>query len=434
MRVSTKVAAGLLTAATVVATAATTLLPTSQTRAAGLDAAPGHSMRLLFDGGGETFNGITYHSFRIPSLVRTRANTLLAFAEGRAASNRDHGNINLLLKRSTDNGQTWSALGEVVGRTQATWGNPTAVVDRVTGTVWLFLSYNPPGTSESGADGTTPITRWDQRRVFLTSSTDDGVSWADPVDLTEQLKPKTHADGRVWAWDAVGPGVGVQLTNGWLVVPAQSRNLISRDHGVTWTQVPITDSATGARQEGTGESTVLQLADGRLYRNDRAAGYWKDTDAATKRRWVTRGTVEGAFDRFRADNGLPDPRNEASIMRYNTDAPSRIVFLNSASTSTRTAMRVRISTDEAVTWTCSRPLNDLPLPPSRTAGWGGLGAGDVREGGYSSLARTNDFHIGALVEVNENAANAGTTLTSHRSIVFRKFNLPWVLAGSGTCV
>lgn len=426
MRVRTKVSAGVLTAAV----AATTLLGASEAGAADAD----HTVKLLFDGGGESFSGVTYHSFRIPSLVRTKANTLIAFAEGRTSSNRDYGNINLLFKRSTDNGKTWSGLDEVVGKTQATWGNPTAVVDRETGTIWLFLSWNPEGTSQQQEDGWTPITRWDQRRVFLTSSTDDGENWADPVDLTEDLKPKEHAGGRAWVWDAVGPGVGVQLTDGTLVVPALNRNLISRDHGDHWTQAPIGDATTGQPQEGTSEATVLELADGRLYRNDRAAAYWNEDVDATKRRWVTRGTLDGAFAPFRTDNALPDPRSQGSIMRYNTDAPSRIVFLNSAAIDTRTAMRVRVSTDEAVTWGCSRPLSDVPVPSAGTPGWGGLGSGVVKEGGYSSLVRTKDFHIGALVEVNENARNAETSLTSHRSIVFRRFNVPWLQGGTGTCV
>jgi sialidase-1 len=98
-------------------------------------AAQSHSETLLFDGGGsEVLNGITYHSFRIPSIVHTfsASRTLLAFVEGRASNNLDYGNINLVYKRSTDNGATWSALREVVGAGQGTWGNPTAVVDQST--------------------------------------------------------------------------------------------------------------------------------------------------------------------------------------------------------------------------------------------------------------------------------------------------------------
>ena len=69
-------------------------------------AAESHSERILFNGGNESLNGITYHSFRIPSLIRTNDDTLIAFAEGRAAGNGDFGNINLVYKRSTDNGAT----------------------------------------------------------------------------------------------------------------------------------------------------------------------------------------------------------------------------------------------------------------------------------------------------------------------------------------
>jgi sialidase-1 len=378
-----------------------------------------HSETLLFDGGGsESLNGITYHSFRIPSLVRTTSNTLLAFVEGRASSNKDWGNINLVYKRSTDNGATWSALSEVVGAGQGTWGNPTAVVDQSTGTIWLFMSWNPADYSQNGDDGTTPITGWDQRKVYLSSSTDDGLTWGTPVDMTATLKPRTLGDGSTWAWDAMGPGVGIQTSTGRLVIPALHRNIYSDDHGSTWQMQRLTTTG-GAYQEGTSEGTVLQLLDGTLMRNDRAVlSVWN----TAKRRWVARGTIESGFSTFAPDDTLYDPRAEASILRYNTDSPSRIVFLNSASIETRTTMTVRISYDEGVTWPIYRRLSDAPLPA-----WAGLGSGSVAEGGYSSMAKTADYFVGALVEVNE---NTGDSTTSHRSIVFRKVNRLWILNGA----
>jgi sialidase-1 len=109
-------------------------------------------------------------------------------------------------------------------------------------------------------------------------------------------------------------------------------------------------------------------------------------------------------------------------MRYNADSPTRIVFLNSASTETRTKMTVRISYDEADSWPIYRRLSDAPLPS-----WSGLGNGSVAEGGYSSVAKTADYFVGALVEVNEDTSDSEV---SHRSIVFRKFNLPWILNGA----
>jgi sialidase-1 len=137
---------------------------------------------------------------------------------------------------------------------------------------------------------------------------------------------------------------------------------------------------------------------------------------------VSRGTIESGFSTFAPDSTLYDPRAQASILRYNTDSPTRIVFLNSASTETRTTMTVRISYDEGASWPIYRRLSDAPLPS-----WAELGSGSVAEGGYSSMAKTADYSVGALVEVNEDTDNSDA---SHRTIVFRKFNLPWMLNGA----
>ncbi|WP_157545820.1 sialidase family protein [Hamadaea tsunoensis] len=407
-RVLGALVAGALTAATMAA-------PAHAATAA-------HSEVLLFDGGGsEVLNGITYHSFRIPSLIRTKADTLIAFAEGRASSNADYGNINLIYKRSTDNGATWGALSEVVGSGQGTWGNPTAVVDQNTGKIFLFLSSNPAGYSQSGAAGTTAISQWGDRRTWLSTSTDDGLTWSTPVDMTATLTPHTKADGVTpWAWDAVGPGVGIQLTfgahAGRLVIPAIGRDIYSDDDGATW-QYELLKKADGTRVEGTNESMILEAMDGTLYRSDRP-----DNPTATQHyRWVTRGTIEGGFTDYVVDGHLPDPICQASLLRYNASAPARMEFLNSNATDTRTKMAIRISYDDGHTWKYSRPLSDAPLPA-----WSGLGTGTVKEGGYSSMAKTADFFTGMLVEVNEDTASNST---SHRSIVFRKVNLPWILNG-----
>src|SRR5690606_1601437 len=83
-----------------------------------------HNYHVLFNGGTDG-----YHSYRIPSIIRTNNGTLIAFCEGRMANNKDYGNINLVYKRSFDNGATWTGLDEVVGKGLGTWGNPTAVTD-----------------------------------------------------------------------------------------------------------------------------------------------------------------------------------------------------------------------------------------------------------------------------------------------------------------
>jgi len=113
-----------------------------------------------------------YHTYRIPALVRTTKDTLLAFCEGRKNNRRDHGDLDLVLKRSSDGGRTWSRqqlVYEEGGSAEVTIGNPAPVVDQDTGVIWL------------------PFCR-DNDRVLMTHSTDDGLTWASPADITGDVK------------------------------------------------------------------------------------------------------------------------------------------------------------------------------------------------------------------------------------------------------
>src|SRR5690606_37973967 len=166
-----------------------------------LEALPEHSQLKLFDGGAEG-----YHSYRIPSIIKTTNGTLIAFAEGRKADNRDYGNIDLVYKTSKDNGATWSTLKIVVNEGNGTWGNPTAVVDESNGKVWLFMSWNSANHNQSGTDGFERIDSWGERKVFASYSDNEGNSWSTPRDLTSTLLPTGYT------WDAMGPGIGIQKT------------------------------------------------------------------------------------------------------------------------------------------------------------------------------------------------------------------------------
>src|SRR5688500_7705713 len=152
-------------------------------RTATTEATPVHTSMRLFDGGNESI----YHSFRIPSIIKTKNGTLIAFAEGRRWSPSDWGDINIVFKRSTNNGSTWSALGEVAASGTGTWGNPTAVYDwhkGVDGRVWLFMSWNS-GDKAAWSD----IQAWGDRRVFSSYSDDHGATWSDPEDMSNTLLP-----------------------------------------------------------------------------------------------------------------------------------------------------------------------------------------------------------------------------------------------------
>lgn len=118
-----------------------------------------------------------YHTYRIPSLIVTRKGTLLAFAEGRKAGRGDTGDIDMLMRRSLDGGETWSPQQVLWDDGINVCGNPTALVDETTGFIWLLLTWNRGDEHE----GDIILKKSeDTRRVFVMHSEDDGQSWSNP--------------------------------------------------------------------------------------------------------------------------------------------------------------------------------------------------------------------------------------------------------------
>jgi sialidase-1 len=118
-----------------------------------------------------------YKSFRIPAIVNTNNGTLLAFAEARKNGASDKGDIDLVLKRSTDNGLSWSEMMIVWDDADNTCGNPAPVVDHKTGRIVLLSTWNLGSDSEQMIiDGKSV----DTRRIFVLNSSDDGKSWSKP--------------------------------------------------------------------------------------------------------------------------------------------------------------------------------------------------------------------------------------------------------------
>ncbi|NRB53623.1 MAG: exo-alpha-sialidase [Saprospiraceae bacterium] len=337
-----------------------------------------------------------YHSFRVPAIVSTRRGTLLAFCEGRKNSGEDYGDIDVVYKRSTNNGTSWSPLKVLFSVKGGTCGSPTAVADMINGRICVIMSYNDRKYAErSMPPEYEAVDEWGERRVFLNWSDDDGLSWDNLQDLTKELLPRNYT------WDAIGPGAGIQLRHGpkagRLIIPALGRNLFSDNHGLTWQQQQI--------RSGTSEGTIMQLCNGDLLRNDRGdAGAFK----ARRRRQISISSNNGnSWSSWRSSNDLLDPLCQASLLRYNDSYPQRLLFLNPATTlpglPNRKKMSVKISYDDGITWPVERIL-------------------DPNNGGYSSMAKTENGHIASLQEARENNNTAYT-------IKFRRFNLPWILNG-----
>lgn len=324
-----------------------------------------------------------YHTYRIPAVIVAPNGDLLAFCEGRMYSSADHGNNDIVMKRSTDGGRTWREQ-EIVyeeggASTNVTIGNPCVVVDQETGIVWLSFCR-------------------ENSRVFIGCSRDSGMTWSERREITAAVKPHN------WSWYATGPGVGIQLRQepfeGRLVMPCDhiadgstwsSHMIYSDDHGETW-------QCSEEILFETNECQVVELADGTLMNNMRNRNSGRDY------RGVATSTDGGlTWSEVRFDEQLPGPTCQASFLRHTLAEVldrNRVLFSNPAHTSSRVNMTVRLSYDEGRTWPVSRQVYE------------GSSA-------YSCLTVLPDNSIGCLYEKD-----------GYGKIAFARFSLEWLTGGA----
>jgi sialidase-1 len=317
-----------------------------------------------------------YHTYRIPALAVTTQGAVLAFCEGRKKAGSDSGDIDLLLKRSTDNGKTWSAQQVIWDDAGNTCGNPCVAVDRDTAAIWLLCTWNRGDDNERGIIAQTSK---DTRRVFVVHSADDGRTWSAPREITADVKKKD------WTWYATGPGSGIQIEHGRhqarLVIPCDhietgtrhyySHVIYSDDHGKSWRLGGSTP------QHQVNECQVVELPGGKLMLNMRNINRSKKSRQAAI---SEDGGLTWKEQRF--DETLIEPICQAAIHRYRwPDHSNRgvILFSNPASKSGRVNMTVRASFDDGRTWPVSRPLSPGPSA-------------------YSDLAILADSQIACLYE------------------------------------
>ena len=288
-----------------------------------------------------------YNTFRIPAIVSTTSGTLLAFAEGRHLGRSDTGDIDTVLRRSYDNGKTWQPLQIVWDDKANTCGNPSPVVDRETGRIVLLSTWNRGDDYEKDIDAGSSR---DTRRVFVSYSSDDGVSWTDPKEITASVKKAN------WRWYATGPGHGIQLDDGRLVIPCNhtvgavvSENK-SHSHVITSTDGGETWELGGSTGPSTNESTVVSLDDGRLLLNSRS-------NHKLNRRAVSWSSDKGKtwYGPF-LDSALIEPVCQGSLLKVKQEGKSHYIFSNPASKK-REKMTVKVSRDECETWSKGLVLN-----------------------------------------------------------------------------
>lgn len=316
-----------------------------------------------------------YKTFRIPAIVTSTKGTILAFAEGRKNGASDTGDIDLVLKRSEDNGKTWSALSVVWNDGENVCGNPAPVVDKSTGTIYLLSTWNLGSDHESDI---IKQTSKDTRRVFVLHSSDDGQTWSAPEEITKAVK---LAD---WTWYATGPCHGIQavkgLTAGRLIIPCDhieavtnkyfSHSIYSDDHGKSWMLGGSTP------QDRVNECTIAELSDGKLMLNMR------NYDRSQKTRKISLSNDGGiTWGNIYSDKSLPEPICQGSLLQVSSTGKgkSRLLFLNPADENKRQNMTLRLSSDEGSTWQKSKVLHAGPSA-------------------YSDLTRLPNGNIGCLYE------------------------------------
>ena len=304
-----------------------------------------------------------YNSYRIPAIIKAPNGYLLAFCEGRVHGAGDFGNIDIVLKSSSDNGASWSPLQVVIDVKEQQAGNPAPVVDLTdpeypNGRIFLF--FNTGNNHENEVRKGKGL-----REAWYTTSTDNGVSWSTPVNITTQVhrpkQPDIHPAYNFvedWRSYANTPGHALQFGSG----PLRGRIFIAANHSEGEPQPQSTDyKAHGyytddhgktfrlgatVNMPGCNESSAALLSDGRLMMNSR------NQRGDIKARIVSISKDGGAnWDTTYFDRNLPDPVNEGSLLSIPVRKGRQLLgFSNAADTLQRNNLTLRFSDDNGRSW------------------------------------------------------------------------------------
>jgi sialidase-1 len=300
-----------------------------------------------------------YAIYRIPGIVVTKKGTVLVYCEARKSAKGDWGTIDVMTRRGADGGATFDAPRKIVEPPamtgDVTVNNPLAIADPQSGAVHFFYCIN-------------------YARCFYTRSDDDGVTFSKPVEITsafEELRPKFD-----WKVIATGPGHGIRMENGRLLVPVWLAlrhshrpscvaTIYSDDDGKTWHagDIVVNDSK---ETPNPSETAAVQLADGRVLVNVR--------NESLKHRRAIATSADGAHNWTKphlADD-LFDPICMASMIRRG----DTLLFLNPAGdarTKSRSNLTLRLSKDDGKTWSPGKLVepgiaaySDMALLPDGT--------------------------------------------------------------------
>ncbi len=373
-----------------------------------------------------TANQDGYKLYRIPGIVTTRRGVVLAYCEARKSDRGDWGQIDILLRRSTDGGKTWGPRNTLANVPGPKSKNPVALAQKLA--TPGEVTYNNPVAIPDSNGAVHFLFCLEYARCFYLRSDDDGATFTPPVEITasfDAFRPEYD-----WKVLATGPGHGIQLRNGRLLVPvwlslgtgghahrpSVTSVIYSDDHGRTWQRGAIAGPNTGDWSIPN-ETCAVQLADGRVLLNMRS-------ESKANRRLLTT-SPDGAtgWSRPQFHEQLLEPICMAGMVRLSESPASdrnRLLFSNPHNLSRtdgkeapgkgrdRKNVSVKLSYDEAVTW----PVNKTIEPGFS---------------GYSDLAVAGD---GTILLFYERGSTDGKDIYRTGLLTVARFNLEWLTDGA----
>ena len=342
-------------------------------------------------------------TYRIPGLVTTNSGALVAVYDIRYNNSKDlQEDIDIGMSRSVDGGMTWEPMkvimdmGEYDGLPQNLngTGDPSILYDHVRNTIWVAALWMSGSASDkmlwwASRPGITPQ---ETGQFILVKSTDDGVTWSQPINITEQIKDPA------WQLLLQGPGRGITLSDGTLVFPAQYKKdtgvkaldggqytahstvVFSKDGGSSW------HIGTGAKSNTT-EAQVVELTEGSLMLNMRDDRNRTDKGATNGRAVAITSDMGQTWTAHSSSNSaLLEPNCMASLISADLNlngVKKRVLFFSNPNDKTsRVDITVKASLDEGLTW----PEN-LWIELFGPSGYG-----------YSCLTMVDPQHVGILYE------------------------------------